>query len=32
VPIFPDPISLISLPKNFFVIINPKGIEPKKYE
>ena len=32
VPIFPEPISRISLPKNIFVIINPKGIDPNKYE
>ena len=32
VPIFPDPISLISFFKNIFVRTNPKGIEPNKYE
>jgi hypothetical protein len=32
VPIFPEPIFLISLSKNIFVIINPKGIDPKIYE
>ena len=31
-PIFPDPISLRSLLRKIFVSINPKGIEPKKYE
>ena len=30
VPILPEPIFLISLPKNIFVIIKPKGIDPKK--
>ena len=30
VPIFPDPISLISFFKKIFVKINPKGIDPKR--
>ena len=30
VPMFPEPILLISLSKNTFVIINPNGIDPKK--
>ena len=29
-PIFPDPISLMSLFKKTFVSNNPKGIEPNK--
>ena len=28
VPIFPDPISLISFFKNIFVKTNPKGLDP----
>jgi len=31
-PILPDPISLISFFKNNLVNINPKGIDPRKYE
>ena len=30
VPIFPDPISLISFFKNILVKTNPKGIDPNK--
>ena len=30
VPIFPDPISLISFFKKIFVKTNPKGIDPNK--
>ena len=30
VPIFPDPMSLISFFKNIFVKTNPKGIDPNK--
>ena len=30
VPIFPDPIFLISFFKKIFVKINPKGIDPKR--
>ena len=30
VPILPEPISLISFPKNIFVIINPNGMDPNK--
>ena len=32
VPIFPEPIFLMSFFKKILVIIKPKGIEPKKYE
>ena len=31
-PILPDPIFLISFPLKNLVIINPKGIEPLKYD
>jgi len=32
VPMLPDQTSLISFFKNNLVSINPKGIEPSKYE
>ena len=31
-PMFPDPTSLISFPQKVLVKINPKGIEPQRYE
>jgi hypothetical protein len=31
-PIFPEPISLISFFKKILVKMNPKGIDPNKYE
>ena len=31
-PILPEPISLISLLRNIFVNIKPKGIDPARYE
>ena len=32
VPIFPEPTFLISFLRNTLVRINPKGIDPKRYE